>query len=188
MFCNIVRFDISDQMAAALANGFLTDFGILRADSPEQRRIDPQEIAREKVRISTKLEQERNAEFHSSNQSISQLDTCVEGTVVEDSDTLIKLEQMRNSYSHSVNQSICFVDIKVEEKNVVEDSDTLTKVEQEGNADTHSCNQSISHLDIKVEVKMEENDVEDMLTSPDISLTVGSGNSWSYSTMKQWSQ
>ena len=188
MFCNIVRFDISDQMAAALANGFLTDFGILRADSPEQRRIDPQEIAREKVRISTKLEQERNAEFHSSNQPISQLDTCVEGTVVEDSDTLIKLEQMRNSYSHSVNQSICFVDIKVEEKNVVEDSDTLTKVEQEGNADTHSCNQSISHLDIKVEVKMEENDVEDMLTSPDISLTVGSGNSWSYSTMKQWSQ
>ena len=112
MFCNIVRFDISDQMAAALANGFLTDFGILRADSPEQRRIDPQEIAREKVRISTKLEQERNAEFHSSNQPISQLDTCVE-------------------------------------------------------------------------VKMEENDVEDMLTSPDISLTVGSGNSWSYSTMKQ---
>ena len=77
------------------------------------------------------------------------------------------------------------MDIKVEEKNVVEDSDTLTKVEQEGNADTHSCNQSISHLDIKVEVKMEENDVEDMLTSPDISLTVGSGNSWSYSTMKQ---
>ena len=73
MFFNIVRFDISDQMAAALANGFLTDFGIQRADSPEQRRIDPQEIAREKVRISTKLEQERNAEFHSSNQSISQL-------------------------------------------------------------------------------------------------------------------
>ena len=72
-FFYIFRFDISDQMAAALANGFLTDFGVLRANSPAQQRIDPQEIAREKVRVSTKLEQERNAEFHSSNQSISQL-------------------------------------------------------------------------------------------------------------------
>ena len=47
-FFYIFRFDISDQMAAALANGFLTDFGVLRADSPAQQRIDPQEIASEK--------------------------------------------------------------------------------------------------------------------------------------------
>ena len=116
-FFYIFRFDISDQMAAALANGFLTDFGVLRADSPAQQRIDPQEIAREKVRVSTKLEQERNTDIHSGNQSvnhldahsvnqsinqldiqsvnqsISQLETCVERTVVEDHGTLIKLEQ-----------------------------------------------------------------------------------------------
>ena len=67
----------------------------------------------------------------------------------------------------------------------MEDSDTMTKLEQEGNVDIHIGNQSISYVDIKMEFKMEENDVEDMLTSPDISLTVGSGNSWSYSTMKQ---
>ena len=150
MFFNIIRFDISDLGAAALANGFLTDFGVLRADSLAQQRINPQEIAHEKVRISTKLEKERNTDVYSGNQSVNQLD------------------------------------IKVEE-NVMEDSDTMTKLEQEGNVDIHIGNQSISYVDIKREFKMEENDVEDMLTSPDLSLTVKSGNNGSFffSTIKQ---
>ena len=188
-FFYIFRFDISDQMAAALANGFLTDFGVLRADSPAQQRIDPQEIAREKVRVSTKLEQERNADIHSGNQSvnhldahsvnqsinqldiqsvnqsISQLETCVERTVVEDHGTLIKLEQEGNADIHRVNRSISQQNIKVEE-NVVEDSGTLTSLKQEGNSDIKSVNQLIDQLDIKVEETAEE----DMLTF--------SGNSW----------
>ena len=70
-------------MAAALVNGFLTDFGVLRDNNPAQR-IDPQEIASEKVRVSTKLKQGGNAEVQSVNQSISHLETSVEA-VVEDS-------------------------------------------------------------------------------------------------------
>ena len=86
------RYGISDQAAAALVNGFLTDFGVLRDNNPAQR-IDPQEIASEKVRVSTKLKQGGNAEVQSVNQSISHLDTSVEA-VVEDSGMLT------SGYSH----------------------------------------------------------------------------------------
>ena len=99
-----------------MVNGFLTDFDILIDHNPAQR-IGPQEIAREKVKISTTLEQGSNADIHSGNQSIDQLDIKVEENVVEDSITLIKLEQKGNADIHS--------DIKVEET-VVKDSGTLT--------------------------------------------------------------
>ena len=116
------RYGISDQAAAALVNGFLTD--IQRDNNPAQR-IDPQEIAREKVKISKILEQASNADIHSGNQSIDQLDIKVEENVVEDSITLIKLEQKGNADIHSDIQSTSHLDIKVEET-VVKDSGTLT--------------------------------------------------------------
>ena len=110
-------------MAAALVNGFLTDFGVLRDNNPAQR-IDPQEIASEKVRVSTKLKQGGNAEVQSVNQSISHLETSVEA-VVEDSGTLINLNQGANADINGEDQSTSHLDIKVE-KTVVEDSGMLT--------------------------------------------------------------
>ena len=107
-----------------MVNGFLTDFDILIDHNPAQR-IGPQEIAREKVKISKILEQASNADIHSGNQSIDQLDIKVEENVVEDSITLIKLEQKGNADIHSDIQSTSHLDIKVEET-VVKDSGTLT--------------------------------------------------------------
>ena len=77
------------------------------------------------MKISKILEQASNADIHSGNQSIDQLDIKVEENVVEDSITLIKLEQKGNADIHSDIQSTSHLDIKVEET-VVKDSGTLT--------------------------------------------------------------